>query len=262
MGGLVALGAGLASDRSSIAFTIGAGVAASLAASLYALFVNYLLVGDTGVDVERFEETVANLERGAPLLEHARRHGVLAVKPKSAYPPPEWIALLEARKELFIVGHALHKWCRDHVKPSFVEAISRLVLNDGQVQLVVLPLDGEVTARLTAQRGKEYRRYIAETLETLAQISLDLPPEDRHRLDVRWLHEHAPMPYMLAGNEHMLITAPYPIAGDSDAMLAVTIAASSPAGSAMRDDLRRLVATYSKAVDLHDFLPGRPSADG
>lgn len=251
MGGLIAVGVMLASDREGTAFAVGAGVLGSLIASLYALLVNVFVLGDTSLDADRLEQVVGDLTRGAALLEQGAAHGVVAVKPKSAYTRDEWVALLTgAHKELVIVGHALHKWCRDDVKPPFVEAIQRLAGSGHRVLLVVLPLDGNVTEQLGQRRGKDYRRRVKETLETLAEIHSQLPEPSRRLLEVRMLRDDTPMPYMLAGNDQVLVTAPYPIAADSDTMPAVTVDATSPLGAALRDDLRRLVGTYSERVEL------------
>ncbi len=251
MGGLVALGVALMTDREGLGYTVGTGVVASLFASVYVLAVGEYLLGGTGVDIERLEEAAERLERGAVLLEHAREHGALAVKPKSRYAPDEWIALLDAREDLYIVGHALHKWCRDDVRGPFVAAVERLVRAGKRVQLVILPLDGEVTRRIGEQRGKDYHRRVEETLDTLAAVYRALPERKRALLDVRQLCEEAPMPYMLAGNEDVLVTAPYPIAADSDTIFALTVDAKGPLGAAILDDLKRLVASYSEPVDLN-----------
>ena len=267
LGSAIAIGVMVGSSPNGNAFAIGVGVLGSLIASFYVVWVNVFVLGDGGIDVGRLEDAVIALRRATPVLEQAAEHSVLALKAKGRYTDADWTALLEdAQRELFIVGHALNKWCRDDMRALFVTTIQRLLAHDGQVQLIMLPLDGTVTARLSDQRGKDYRRRIAETLDVLAPLHAQLSEHHRARLDVRMLLDTAPpMPYMLAGNDRVLITASYPLsAEDSDEMLAVTVEAGTPFASALRKDLRGLARNYSREVDLqvHATTSAKPSTAG
>jgi hypothetical protein len=253
VGGAIAIGVMVRTNPHRTAFAIGVAVLGSLIASFYVLWVNVFVLGEGPADTARVQDAIVALGRAAPLLEQASEHGVLAVMAKGNHAAADWLALVDgAETELFIVGHALNKWCRDDIRAAFVRAVERVVSSNGTVQLVMLPLDGPVTRQLTSQRGKDYRRRIAETLGVLASINAALPKRSRARLDVRMLHDaSSPMPYMLAGNDKLLITAPYPLAAeDSDAMLAVTVASDSAFAAVLRKDLRSFVDTYSDPVDL------------
>ncbi len=236
----------------STAEAIAVGVMSSFVASLVLLACSTLVEPDSAREaVASLDRTVTLLAGGAPLLEHAREHGIRAVKPKGAYRREEWIGLLEgAQEELFIVGHALDKWCVPGVRDAFTENIIRLLDAGKTVQLVALPLKGEVTKQLAAQRSKDYTNRIELTLETLCAIREKISERERANLAVRCLAPNVTMPYMVAGNERTLITAPYPAADqDSGRILAVTIDKDTPIGNALRQDVTWLISKYSTEHD-------------
>jgi hypothetical protein len=210
-----------------------------------AIGVTMLIESDaTREAIASFDKTVKVLAAQAPLLQQGDKHGVSAIKPKGHYDANEWIALLtDAREELFIVGHALDKWCdQDHVREHFAEAIVRLASAGKRVQLVALPPDGEVTEKLGEQRDKVYTNRINHTMDALAKIRQDIPQPQRRNLHVLHLHENMTMPYMIAGNEHTLITAPYPTGTqESNKMPAITVASREVLGAALRSDMQWLI---------------------
>jgi hypothetical protein len=263
LGGAIAIGAMVGSSPKGTAFAVGVGILGSLIASFYVVLVNVFVLGDDGVEASRLSEAVHALEQAVPILAQMSNHRVLAVQSKGRFSDADWIDLLEqADRELFIVGHALNKWCRDDMRDTFERTIERLTRNSGTVQLIMLPATGRVTTMLSGHRGKDYSRRIDETLDVLAAVSAALPAECRDKLDVRVLLDDGfPMPYMLAGNDTFLITAAYPLAADdSDAMLAVKVEARTPFAWALRNDLRKLAGErFSTPVDLRRHRVGSRS---
>jgi hypothetical protein len=220
------------------------GVLGSIIASILILGVNFLTAGDSDrASAHAVEDAVGLLTRQAPLLDDGHTHKVQAVRPKGEYERDEWIALLrDAQEELYIVGHAVDSWCDTGVQRDFVAAIDRLARDGGTIRLVTLPEGGTVTRFLAVQRGKQYDERIRRTLDVLGAIHSNLPAKHRGNLHVSHLREDTTMPYTVAGNEHTLIIATYPIAGqDSDRMPAIKLAARSPLGAAVRDDLDWLI---------------------
>jgi hypothetical protein len=254
---LVAIGVMVASDRDGVWFVVGAGVLGSLIASIIALWLDLVVKASAGEgrDAARVERAVTTLALSVPLLEHGVRHGIRALKPKRDYETEEWVAILaSARKQLFIVGHALDSWCRADVRPQFTATLRRLVLDGRPVRLIALPPDGQTTVRLGEQRGQDYGRRIRQTMSVLAGLHATLPSERREHLDVRVLHEDVPMPYMVAGNEHTLVTSPYPIAArGSGTMLAMEVDTTTPFGVALLEDLGWLAERHSERVDLESW---------
>jgi hypothetical protein len=252
---LIALGIMLTSDTSGSWFAIGASLLASVIASFIALWINLVVVGTDGpdhVELTRANQAFAMLASSVPLLKAVDEHGVRAAKPKSAFELDEWRILLnDAHEELYIVGHALDKWCRDEIRASFVETIQRLVSNEKRVRLVALPPTGKVTKQLSDQRHRKYEHRIRQTLRVLASVHQGLEDEHRKYLDVRSLRDGVPMPYMVSGNENFLIVSAYPAAAqESGDMLAVSVGANWPLGRAIRADLSALAERHAVATNL------------
>lgn len=238
----------LATDGNTIAQDIAIGIISSFVASLVIYASTVLTEPDSARDAVRsLDRTVELLAGGSPILEHAREHGIRAAKPKIAYGQAEWISLLEeAQEELFIVGHALNKWCEGAVREPFVQHVTRLLRAGKPVSLVALPHDGQITKQLGEQRRKDYRDRIELTMETLAVVRDDVTDRQRANLIVHHLDEQVTMPYMVSGNERTLITAPYPAAEqESGRMLAITLDSNSEIGHAVRQDVQGLISKHS-----------------
>jgi len=252
--GLVALGVLLSDPSSKTAFGIAAGVLGSLSVAVLGLIVNYFVIGETPTDIvrgtQRLDASLRRLERAVPLVAHSTEHGYLGVKPKIAYSPEEWLAVLEqAEDRLILVGHALDTWCRPDFRLAFERTIIRIVSAHKPVELLMLPVDGANTRLAGDLRGQKYGERVETTLELLKQIRSKLDPANHRYLTVRTLHPELPMPYMLVGHQDTLITCSYPATSrSSNDMPTVKLDARSAAGRAMRDDLERLLSTHADAI--------------
>lgn len=250
-------------EPSKVPFIVAIGVVGSLAASVIAFLVNYLVVGDTAGRVTRAADAldigIEHLASATDLLAQTHATGVRAVKAKADYDATEWRALLTgAHERFFVVGHALDKWCRQDIRDSFILTLRRLACERKDVWLVTLPLDGR--SHEDPRRGVSYAHRITITLQVLAQIYTDLPADRRQYLQVRTLRENVPMPYMVAGNDRVMITSAYPSTEQqSGSMLALTIDAQAEAGRRIFDDVTGIVHGLTDPVDLSRVGRGGPS---
>jgi hypothetical protein len=252
--GATLIGVLLKTSRSSAWFVIAASVLGSLVASIAFAFVDAVLLGNPSRDARetllRFGKSVDRLHAAIPVLEQSRENDVRAIKPKGAYGKDEWRnVLIEAQEELLLVGHALDKWCTDDIAPYFRSAIKRLTEGGRPVQLLMLSESGRPAAAL---RAKDYKPRLRKSLEELAAVYADLTDEAKQHLHVHMLKPTAQMPYMAVGNEHILITAPYPATTQSsDTMPALEVGAASNIAQAIREDIRDLVRQHAVVAPLN-----------
>lgn len=249
IGGIL-VGVLLTASRSSTWFVIAAGILGSLLASITFAIVDAVLLGNPSRDAR---DALERLHAAVPILEQSRMTGVRAIKQKGDYEKEEWCSILtDARLELLLVGHALDKWCTDEIAPSFRSAIRQLTEARRPVQLLML---SESAKRVPALRAKDYKPRLQKTLLELKSLYGSLPVEARQYLHVHTLEPTVEMPYMAVGNEHVLITAPYPATTQSsDKMPALKVEAKSEIAVAIREDVRDLVRQHAIAVVLDASL--------
>lgn len=267
---LVLLGFLLTTDKTKTPAVIAAGVLGSLIASLIVLWLTYYVVEDPILKIEgsatqidgsakriegsakRVDTSVAGLEGRLPVLSQALRHGIRELKPKGEYTAEEWLALLKnASERLVLVGHALDKWCEEDFLPEFEAAIIRLTMDGKPVDLLTLPENGTNTHLLSHQRGDNYGRRVRACQQRVAAAYRALDPTARQHLNVRTLQGNVAMPYMLVGNQDVVITCAYPTTSPgSAAMLTVKVDAAGDYGRALRTDVRKLMDNFSDLVDL------------
>lgn len=257
--GLVLIGYLSHTDSSKLPAIIAAGVVGSLIATLVVLWLTYYVIEDPVFRIDRsadaVEASVAELERRLPLVSQAVRYGLNDVKPKSEYAPEEWLTLLQgARERLILVGHTLDKWCQEDFLPEFEHAIRRLAGAGKPVELLTLPEDGTNTHLLEKQRGDKYGERVRRCYQRVAVVHRSLDPAVRRNLRVHALHSNVAMPYMLVGNDAVVITCAYPTTSPgSGQMLTMTVDAGGDYGRALRSDARKLIDDYSDLVDLSKY---------
>jgi hypothetical protein len=227
----------LAAPPSSEVEAIAIGVASSLLATLVFAMVTGFLTGSRRLELDEQLKSVAGLGRDLSFVREAERHGIDAVKPKSAYGVEEWRAVLRgAERSLMMVGHALDKWCEETLEELFCEAIQRVIANGGEVRLLMLAEDADRIARL---REKGYSKRIRRTLEVLSGINPTL--EGSGSLVVCHLGDDLDMPYMAVSNDTEMIAGPYPsTAQSSDRMPAVRLSTESAIAQQILTDIRAL----------------------
>jgi hypothetical protein len=191
-------------------------------------------------------------ERRAPVLEAPLDQDQLLVRRKSAITPKEWLDVLKgARSEFYIAGHSLGRWCDEHSHDGFLEELARILRAGGKVTLVFLHPNSEQLPRLRATAKTDYSTNVHRSIELLREFIATLAPEHRARLKISLLNDPLYLPYMLVGNEHMLITATFLASRDSDEMPCLTLDRESHAAVAIYDDFHAL----ANLVDPPDRLP-------
>jgi len=218
--------------------------------------MSMIVLGETATRTERaarrLEAGLVSLTSAIPILEQADSHAITSVQPKIDYTAAQWKSVLEnTHGRLFLVGHALDKWCRDGIEPVFAETIDRLARSGKPVRLLTRPL-GEVDMKRELGHDKRLRT----TLRLVANVYVKLPESARRNLQVKALKKDVAMHYMLVANESVVITSPYPTTAQvSTPMLAVTVASESTFGAAIWDDAIGLFESYSETVALEPFAP-------
>jgi hypothetical protein len=123
----------------------------------------------------------------------------------------------------------------------FESNIVRLLSRHGSVKLLTLAPGSPHLGRLKQATERDYTKAVNDSREFLSDLISRLSPEQRSRLTVSILPDHAVLPYMLVGNERRLITATYLSSHDSDDVLCLEIARDSRAAISIYDDFCRLV---------------------
>jgi hypothetical protein len=193
-------------------------------------------------------------ERRAPVLEAPLDQDQLLVRRKSAITPKEWFDVLKgAHSEFYIAGHSLGKWCDEHSHDGFLEQLAWILRAGGKVTLVFLHPCSEQLPRLLATAKTDYSPNVHRSIELLREFIATLAPEHRAGLKISLLKDPLYLPYMLVGNEHMLITATFLASRDSDEMPCLTLDRESHTAVAIYDDFHAL----ANLVDPSDRLsPG------
>jgi hypothetical protein len=159
--------------------------------------------------------------------------GLIKLTTKQRIETGEWLGLLEkAQAEFYVAGHSLGSWCRASHAERFKDHVVRIVSRNGRVTLVMLDPGSEQIKRLQQATGVVYTEKIKTSLRVMGEIWAELTPEAQSRLRVIVLPDHVSLPYMLAGNEHTLITATYLSSSDSDSVPCAVLQGSSEAAVA------------------------------
>lgn len=146
--------------------------------------------------------------------------GLIRVAPKTSLTPDEWISVMDgARHEFILAGHTLGRWCGETHRDMFESNILRLLNRHGSVKLLTLAPGSPHLGRLKRATERDYTKAVNDSREFLSDLLSRLSPEQRSRLTVSILPDHAVLPYMLVGNERRLITAASLSSHDSDDVL-------------------------------------------
>jgi hypothetical protein len=168
--------------------------------------------------------------------------GLIRVLPKTDVTPGEWWKLMdEADHEFFLAGHSLGKWCGGTHGERFGEDIIRILAKHGKVTLLTLGTDSPQLQRLKLATGRDYTKAVEESRDFLHKLLTKLDADQKARLVISVLPEHAPLPYTVVGNEHTLLTAMYLSSRDRDEVPCLEIARKSDAAISIYDDFCLLV---------------------
>lgn len=168
--------------------------------------------------------------------------GLIRVLPKTDVTPGEWWKLMdEADHEFFLAGHSLGKWCGGTHGERFGEDIIRILTKHGKVTLLTLGTGSPQLQRLKQATGRDYTKAVEESRNFLHELLTKLDVDQRARLVISVLPEHASLPYTVVGNEHTLLTAMYLSSHDRDEVPCLEIARKSDAAISIYDDFCLLV---------------------
>lgn len=177
--------------------------------------------------------------------------GLIRVLPKTAVTPGEWWRLLgEADHEFFLAGHSLGRWCGGTHGERFEERIIYILRKHGRVTLLTLGSGSPQLERLKQATGRDYTKAVKESRDFLRKLLARLDADQKARLVISVLPEHATLPYTVVGNEHTLMTATYLSSGDRDEVPCLEIARKSGAAISIYDDFCLLVKQGEA------FMPG------
>lgn len=167
--------------------------------------------------------------------------GLVRVKAKKDLTPDEWLELLyAAKKEFYIAGHSLGKWCGASTRAEFISHIRRVLDNNGRVTLVMLAPNSSQVQRLQKATSVDYTSRIELSLGVLTDLAAQLQQDSLARLKIAVLSEHQALPYMVVGNERRLVTATYLGNSHSHDVACLEFVLSSPAARAVYDDFHAL----------------------
>jgi hypothetical protein len=173
---------------------------------------------------------------------HVSIPGLIRVLPKTDVTPGEWWSLMgEAEHEFFLAGHSLGKWCGGTHGERFEEHIIRILRKHGRVTLLTLGPGSPQLKRLKQATGRDYTKAVEESRDFLRKLLGSLDADQKTRLVVSVLPEHAALPYTVVGNEHTLVTATYLSSRDRDEVPCLEIARKSDAAISIYDDFCLLV---------------------
>lgn len=178
--------------------------------------------------------------------------GLIRVLPKTAVTTSEWWNLMgEAEHEFFLAGHSLGRWCGGMHGERFEEHIIRILRKHGRVTLLTLGPDSPQLKRLKQATGRDYTQAVEESRDFLRKLLTQLDADQKERLVISVLPEHAALPYTVVGNEHTLVTATYLSSRDRDEVPCLEITRKSDAAISIFDDFCLLVKQGEA------FVPGK-----
>lgn len=250
---LIATGVMLTAKTKDIRFGIAAGILGSLIASFLGLVANVYVIGTSPADAaqarQRLDDSLSELEQAVPLLAQCHASDLLEIRPKVEYTADEWLNMLdESQEELMLIGHALDKWCRGAFLPRLEATIVRLAAARKPIELLLLPERGDNVDQISMQRGTNYPSRVRDTLAAIRAIHSNIPTTQQQHLDVRTLNPDVAMSYMLVANEHRVVTCAYPTTESSSRMLTMTLRPESAAAEVLREDRRKLFASFAQRV--------------
>jgi hypothetical protein len=168
--------------------------------------------------------------------------GLIRVLPKTDVTPDEWWRLMgKAEHEFFLAGHSLGKWCGGTHGERFGEDIVRILRKHGRVTLLTLGPGSPQLERLKQATGRDYTKAVEESRDFLHKLLTKLDANQKARLVISVLPEHAALPYTVVGNEHTLLTATYLSSRDRDEVPCLEMARKSDAAISIYDDFCLLV---------------------
>ena len=116
--------------------------------------------------------------------------------------------------------------------------------------LLTLGPDSPQLKHLKQATGRDNTQAVEETRDFLRKLLTRLDADQKARLVISVLPEHAALPYTVVGNEHTLVTATYLSSRDRDEVPCLEIVRKSGAAISIYDDFCLLVKQGEA------FLPG------
>jgi hypothetical protein len=153
----------------------------------------------------------------------------------------EWFAILtEAKREFYVAGHSMGKWCDESRRQLFIDELRRILGARGKVTLVMLGPNSPQLPTLKSATGRDYSARIAHSIPILREFEQSLVEDHSERFQLKTLEDDGPIPYMVVGNEQRLITATYLARTDSDDMPCLELKLESESARAIYDDFHKL----------------------
>lgn len=180
--------------------------------------------------------------RSQPSPNHEFLPGLIRIRPKHTVTTRQWMEILQtAKSEFYIAGHSLGKWCSASNCDEFKGHIKRILdSKKGRVTLVMLDPSSPQVVRLQQATSVDYTGKIHTSLRVLADLYAELHTSARSRLTISVLKDHPALPYMVVGNEQLLVTATYLGSTASDDVACLELKRSSDVASAVYDDFHKL----------------------